>query len=231
MRECLLRVPTAAADEIHVTRNESGETDEWIRSRVELVPVRYGSDGVAPPLRYPSCVPSCRGPCCSFRFRCVWTGGSVRSESIVCDPPEYSFLPGVPISLGPVEFEGVGRLGVGTKNTCTCPPAFFTIPFEPSLDPRKRWTEPQIEDLVSGCPKGVFERVDGNVRASASYRCDGCMECVRKGLDFRDTKDEDVGIAVRPVRGTYRFPIESVGHLSESEIVRFAMDTYFLRSM
>lgn len=237
LRKALIdKVYTLAIRHVFVSENDGSIDAEELTHRLGLLPVTY-LDGRTPPgARYAKECQACDGGGCSacaerFTLRVVAPEDStvVYSTSLASDSGEASVLKGVPLTVLPrkgdvVEIAAVAFLGSSVaRHVATSPPAFFTSPFRVTLNPDRRpLTEPQIEDLVACCPKGVFAR-EGGLKVADDSKCDRCLECCRKAHDFRDAADDPWVVRVDVDATEFVFPIESAGQLDARTIANEAV--------
>lgn len=243
LRRALIEdVFTLAIRHTVVSINDGSIEAEELTHRVGLLPVTY-LDGRTPPakkrfIKVEDCTGCDGGGCraCAVRFTLRVVAASddevVYSTALVSDSGEATVLAGVPLTVLPrkgdaLEMAAVAFLGSAVaRHVATCPPAFFTSPFRVTLNPTRRLTEPQIEDLVASCPKGVFEKAPPSLRVADDSVCDRCMECQRKAHDFRDSEDDPWTVSVNLDPTEFRFPIESAGQLDPSAIASEAVEAW-----
>jgi hypothetical protein len=235
LRLHILNIPTLAIDVVDI--KECKENEETLSHALGLIPITY-NQGTALPhtvIKYVNDC-SCNGAkCikCSVLFFCNVTCENriVYSHDFLCKIHPASLLPNIPICRGPLVAIAYAVLGSKeTKHQCTAPPPFYTHPVRVYLNSHRKLTTSQKKKLVESCPAKVFQISDiedSGIFVNPNRECIECMECVKKGLDFRNEENEPELVRIERDVSRFHFVVECAGQLKPETILSYVLSTFF----
>eukprot|EP00796_Vickermania_ingenoplastis_P004081 gene4081-2929_t len=241
-------VPTIAFDRVRIDENDSVVVDELLSHRLGLVPVA----GPVSKMEYITAPQQVSFQSLDPTKVLVFDLDVVGDDNATCTPVYSRSLQWVPLpgqeewgeheedkvflvhpdiiltKLGPkqrLKLRAIAVKGLGSVHTKWSPVSscYYEMKTEIDIDPKLSGAT--AEQLVSLCPRKVFELEDGVATVVSPERCTICRECLRKDM-YPDIADS---VKISKLKTSVRFHLESTGQIHAAEVFRTALALFAKR--